>query len=306
MKEQKKSNTDAELLEESAAESIPDTASAPKKKKSRLKKFLLVMAAIILLWWFNNYSLKTVSFTIYSDKIVSPLRIAVLSDLHATEYGISNEKILGKIEKADPDLVFMLGDMYSTDSTDTEINIAAELVDMVINAGYTVYFVTGEHDNSDEFADRIADLGAHVMDYTGEYITVNGNKLQILGIDNVYFSPTFDLNNAFSLAPDCYSILMAHIPNYDDYSAFGADLTLCGDTHGGIIQLPFDKGPVYYSETRQWFPEISGHRADVFDKGIFPYNGGNMFITSGIGNSPVAARFNNRPEIAVIDIKPQE
>lgn len=31
---------------------------------------------------------------------------------------------------------------------------------------------------------------------------------------------------------------------------------------------------------------------------------GFMYITSGIGNSPFPARFNNRPEIAVIDIVP--
>ena len=98
---------------------------------------------------------------------------------------------------------------------------------------------------------------------------------------------------------------MAHIPNYDSYAAFGADLTICGDTHGGIIQLPFGRGPAYYSETGEWFPEIFGSRSDIYDKGMFDYDGGTMFITSGLGAYPLAARFNNRPEIAFIDIVPQ-
>lgn len=304
MEEQKITNSAAASTE--SASDGSSGKSAQKKKKGRLKRFFIFIAIVFIVWWFNNYTLKTVKFTIYSDKISSAVRIAVLSDLHATEYGISNEKILSKVVKSEPDLVFILGDMYTTGSEWDDIQIAIDLVSMLVEEELPVYFVPGEHDTSRKYIDAVAETGAHVMDYKGEIISVNGNNIQILGIDNVYFSPTFDLNNAFSLAPDCYSILMAHLPNYEKYSEFGADLSICGDTHGGIIQLPFNMGPAYYSKTGEWFPEISGYRSDVFDKGMFPYNGGNMFITSGIGASPVPARFNNRPEIAVIDIKPSK
>lgn len=276
---------------------------APKKKKSKAKRFLMFIAILFIIWWFNNYTLKTAKFTVNSDKITNSVRIAVMSDLHATEHGISNENILRKIENSDPDLVFMLGDMYSRDSEWEDIEIPIDLVSMITGKGYPVYFVPGEHDTSRTYIDEMAAAGAHVMDYKSEIINVNGNNIEILGIDNVYFSPTFDLNNAFTLTPGCFSILMAHIPNYESYAAFGADLTICGDTHGGIIQLPFGRGPAYYSETSEWFPEISGYREDIYDKGMFPYSGGAMFITSGIGAYPLPARLNNRPEIAVIDIE---
>lgn len=284
-----------------------ENINAPKKKKKKhhFRRFLIIAAAIVFIWWFNNYTLTTPEYTVYSDKISGSFRIAVLSDLHATEHGISNEKIVNKINDAAPDLVFMLGDMYSRDSDESEIAIPIELVSMLTSEGYSVYFIPGEHDTAQSYLEGMEKAGAHVMDYRGEIIDVNGNSVQILGIDNVYFSPTFDLNNAFTLADGCYTILMAHIPNYEAYSAFGADLTICGDTHGGIIQLPFDKGPAYYSETGEWFPEISGQRDDIYDKGMFPYEGGAMFITSGIGAYPVPARFNNRPEIAIIDIEPE-
>lgn len=303
MKEQKKSCTAAETKYSSETE---NTAQNKPKKKKRFARFFGFIIIIALIWWFSNYTLKTPKFVVYSDEISNPFRIAVLSDLHASEHGISNETILRKIEKTDPELVFILGDMYSRNSEWELMQIPIELTQMICDSGYTVYFVPGEHDTSQLYIDKIAEAGAHVMDYRSEIINVNGNNIEILGIDNVMYSPTFDLNNAFTLTDGCFSILMAHIPNYEKFARFGADLTLCGDTHGGIIQLPFDKGPAYYAEKGQWFPEIFGSRSDVFDKGMFPYSGGNMFITSGIGDYPLPIRLNNRPEIAVIDVKPNE
>lgn len=301
MKEQKKSSTAVDTCD--IAE---NSAPAPAKKKNSVRRIFIFLMAVGLFWWFSNYTLKTPKFVIYSEKISQPFRIAVLSDLHASESGISNEAILRKIDNAAPDIVFMLGDMYSRNSSWELMQIPIELSQMICDSGYLVYFVPGEHDTSQLYIDKIAETGAHVMDYRSEIISVNGNNVEILGIDNVMYSPTFDLNNAFTLTEGCFSILMAHIPNYEKFAQFGTDLTLCGDTHGGIIQLPFGKGPAYYAETGQWLPEISGSRSDIFDKGMFPYTGGNMFITSGIGAYPVPARINNRPEIAVIDIEPAE
>lgn len=295
---QKKNNKS----DQKETEIIQDT---PKKKKNT-GKILIIIVFLILFWWFSNYTLKTSKYVIYSENISNPFRIAVLSDQHATKNGISNDTIIKKIKKADPDIVFLLGDMYSRNSEWDLIKIPIELSQMICNNGYRVYFIPGEHDTSQLYIDKIAETGAKVMDYKNEIINLKGNNIEIFGIDNVMYSDTFDLNNAFSLSNGCFSIVMAHIPNYEKFALFGADLTICGDTHGGIIQLPFNKGPAYYGETQQWLPELFGNRADIFDKGLFPYKDGNMFITSGIGSYPVPMRINNRPEIAVIDIKPTQ
>ncbi len=274
----------------------------PKKKKNRLGRFLLFVAVIAVIWWYNNFTIKTPEFTVVSPKIKSDIKIAVMSDYHAADYGIDNEQIMAKIHEIDPDIVFMLGDMYSRKSEWELIEIPVKLAESVVHEGYRLYFVPGEHDTSQEYLDAVSAAGAHVMDYMGEKIEVNGTNLQILGIDNVYYSDTFDLNNVFTPDPYSFSILMAHIPNYEKFADFGADLTLCGDSHGGIIQLPFGRGPAYYSETGTWFPELFGEKDNVYDKGFFSYEGGAMFITSGLGSYPVPARLNNRPEIAVITL----
>ena len=89
------------------------------------------------------------------------------------------------------------------------------------------------------------------------------------------------------------------------FADFGADLTLCADTHGGMFRLPF-VGPVYDTQTRIKFPNLKNTGIPVYDKGWFDYQGGSMFITSGVGDSPYPVRFFNRPEIVCLDILPSE
>ncbi len=272
--------------------------------KLRFRRFCAVILILFLVWWFNNYTLKINHVELVSGKITNPLRIAVISDCHFTKHGISAKKILNKVEKSKPDIVFMLGDMYTRNSSWDIIEIAIELTQSIIDDGYPVYFVTGDHDTDEEYIKAIAETGANVMNYNSEKISVNGNNIQIFGIDNVYYSPTFDLKTVFTPDENYYNILLAHIPNYEKFSDFGADLTVCADTHGGMVQLPFGLGCLIDSSTMEWFPEIFGNNT-VYDKGLFDYPNGTMFITSGIGVSPVPVRFNNRPEIAVIDIEPE-
>lgn len=286
-----------------------ESSSYKRKRvsKARLcfRRFCAFMIILLFIWWFNNYTLKITRVDLVSDKITNPVRIAVISDCHFTKHGISNSTILHKVERTEPDIVLMLGDLYTRNSTWDIIEIPIALTQSIVDAGYPVYFVTGDHDTDEEYIEAIAETGAKVMNYNSETVNVNGNNIQIFGIDNVYYSPTFNLKTVFSPDENCYSILMAHIPNYEKFADFGADLTVCADTHGGMIQLPFGLGSAIDSSTMEWFPKIRGN-STVYDKGLFDYQNGTMFITSGIGVSPAPVRFNNRPEIAVIDIEPNK
>lgn len=272
------------------------------KKTLRHRRFFAVIILLVIVWWFNNFTVKITEQTVKSPKISASVRIAVVSDMHATDFGISVDSIVSKMKKTSPDIIIELGDMYTTGSSQELMDKPVELTKKLVDEGFPVYFVNGEHDTDRKYIKKMAEAGAHVMNYESETITVNGNRLRILGIDNVYYSGTFDLSNEFTLDDSCFNILLAHIPNYEKFARFGADLTLCADTHGGMIQLPFDMGPVYHEGN--WFPQLKSGNT-VYDKGCFDYKNGTMFITSGIGNSPVPARFNNRPEIAVIELIPE-
>lgn len=271
------------------------------KKKHPFIKFISVIFVFFIFWRYNNYHLTINETSVSSHKITEPVRFAVLSDLHAHNGGISNDTVLDKLKKANPDTVFVLGDMYSRNSDLNEQNLALQLMQS-ITENYPTYFVPGDHDTSESYKSALSDLGVHVMNYAEETFELKGNRFRIIGIDNVYYSHTFDLNNAFMLDESCYNILLAHIPNYEKFADFGADLTLCADTHGGMARLPFI-GTLYDSLSGKIFPTL--RNAEVYDKGWFKYDGGAMFITSGIGDSPYPIRLFNLPEIVSLEILPE-
>lgn len=285
---------------------VSENSPKPGKKKRRFRNLLIFLLVVAAIWWFGNYSITYPKYKVYSDKIAEPFTIAVLSDYHASGYSIGIDRIVSGIDRKNPDIVCILGDMYSLGSDDDIKAKAVELAADIVGNGYPVYFVPGEHDHDSIYLEQLRDSGVHVMDYNEEYTVINGNNVRILGIDNAYYSSTFDLANAFERDESCFNILLAHIPNYDKFSKFGTDITLCGDTHGGIIQLPFGRGPAYDADSGEWFPELFGSRSDIYDKGLFPYTGGTMFVTSGLGAYPFPARFNNLPEIAIITVNPSQ
>ena len=278
---------------------------APAKKAEKRSHLWLWILIFLGVWWFSNYTLKITETELETTKVSAPVRIAVISDLHATKHGIKNSNIVSSVTNASPDIVFILGDMYTRKSEWDLIQKPIDLTADIISAGYPVYYVTGEHDTDERYVSELQKAGAHVLSYDEETIDVNGSSFHIMGIDNVYYSPTFDLNTVFSIDEGSFNILLAHIPNYDKFADFGADLTLCGDTHGEMAQLPFGAGPIYCSDKKQWFPKLLHKEQKIYDKGFFDYEGGTMFITSGIGVYPAPVRFNNRPEIVIMDIRPK-
>ena len=96
---------------------------------------------------------------------------------------------------------------------------------------------------------------------------------------------------------DTFSILIAHNPEYFPYyAAWGADLTVSGHIHGGIMRLPWIGGVI--SPSLRLFPK--------YDSGEFEENGKKMILSRGMGLHHIKLRFFNRPEISVIKITCQD
>ena len=89
-----------------------------------------------------------------------------------------------------------------------------------------------------------------------------------------------------------FNILLTHNPLYaESYSGWGADLTLAGHIHGGIIRIPFAGGLL--SPERELFPR--------YDAGLYQVGGKTLIVNRGLGNS-FGFRAFNRPEISVITL----
>lgn len=264
-------------------------------KHKKLIIALEIIFLVVFFWWFGTFRIKINSITIASDKIKDKITIVHITDLHGSSFGKNNEKLIKKIDEQKPNIIVATGDMYSAGDEKGK-QVAFQLLTELAKS-YPTYFVNGEHDSNESFMENLKAHNVKVLDYQDEIITIGNTNLHFYGISNVYYSPTFNLNHEFTLDPENYSILLAHIANLPAFEKFGVDLALCGDTHGGQVRLPF-LGAIYTQDS--WFPDLQGKPM----KGLYSQNNTNLFISCGLGNYPIPIRIFNRPEIAVIQLIP--
>ena len=92
---------------------------------------------------------------------------------------------------------------------------------------------------------------------------------------------------------NAYSVLLSHRPElFETYAACDVDLVLSGHAHGGQFRLPFVGGLI--APNQGLLPK--------YDAGLFTDGNTNMIVSRGIGNSIISIRFNNRPEIVLIEL----
>jgi hypothetical protein len=90
-----------------------------------------------------------------------------------------------------------------------------------------------------------------------------------------------------------FSILLAHDPlYYPSYREWGADLTLSGHIHGGVINIPGLGGVL--SPDRSLFPK--------YDAGHFDEGGKHLVVSRGLGNH-FLIRVNNPAEVVTVVLR---
>ena len=264
----------------------------------------LFFAVIIGLTIWGNTSVALNNVTITDSEIPKDFngyRIALVSDLHSSRLW---EKAIAKVEKAEPDIVVIAGDLISRDDVDVERALNFVLEMMKITEGFCFY-IPGNHEKDlpeetyAQLVEGMRSMGVRIMDENdpvamiingkGEYIALVGDaagdpsKVGQLGSNNTPYQNF-----------DGYKILLTHNPAYfDDYAAAGFDLVLSGHTHGGQIRLPFI-GAVYCPD-QGFFPE--------YDSGVITKGDSTIVISRGIGNSSFPIRFLCRPEVVVIELQ---
>ena len=280
-----------------------------KKRKSII---LAVVAAILfaLIAWiiWGNTALELNTYTVTSARLpecFDGYRIAHVSDLHNTEIGRDNEKLLAMLRDADPDMIAITGDLIDSRSTNAEIalNFIREAVKIA-----PCYYVTGNHEarisEYDELKEAMKAAGVTVLEDAQTEISLTGESITLIGVND----PSHQTDYLFSDAEcvmnakleelhadsDGYTILLSHRPElFDTYADHGMDLVLSGHAHGGQFRLPFIGGLV--APNQGLFPE--------YDAGIYTDGNTNMLVSRGVGNSILPFRINNRPEVILIELQ---
>lgn len=269
-------------------------------RKKWLICLLLLAAVIILAVIALDPRMVVRQYTIESDKVDAPVRLAVIADFHGCNYGEGAKQLIDAVEAESPDAVLLVGDIFDDvlpwgDSEALVRSLAAQ---------YPCYYVTGNHeywsDEVDEIFRIIEEVGATVLNANCAALIVKGQTINLCGVPDPY--AMVDTETALGLAAknikqEGFTVLLAHRPELiDKYAATGTfDLVVSGHAHGGQVRIP---GLIngLFAPNQGFLPEYAG--------GLYEVDGTTMIVSRGLAReSTRIPRIFNRPELVVIEIK---
>ena len=273
--------------------------------KSNEKKIILIIifcTAVGLLIVLTTYFFLPVTerFNLLKEGDENAVRCVLVTDLHSCYYGKNQKNLIERIDKENPDIIFLGGDIFDDKIDDDNAVIFLE----EISKKYKCFYVSGNHEywseRCDEMKEKVRSLGITVLEGDCETITVNGKTIDICGVDdptrltNSQFKEQLD--NAYAkTSEDHYKILLTHRPERTDlYVKYDYDLILSGHAHAGQIRIPFINIGLY-APNQGLFSK--------YTSGIYTLeNGSRLIVSRGLAReSTPAPRFFNHPEIVVID-----
>ena len=296
-----------------------------KKQFFTRKRIILLAAAVVLLilaiFAFDT-RLMVRKYSIEAEEIETPIRVALVTDLHSCYYGENQSDLIDAIDVENPDVILLGGDIFDDvkEDTNTELFLAG------IADKYPCYYVTGNHEcwgGKYRFDNQMAILEKYsipVLSGETQTLTVNGEAIRLCGVDDpdVYMvntDPEQDpegyiqaqtikedtfINTLAALSDEAdenvFTILLSHRPEYcKTYMKYTFDLVLCGHAHGGQWRIPGILNGLY-APHQGIFPKYAGGRYDSEDM--------TMIVSRGLAKETTRIpRIFNRPELVVIDVK---
>ena len=279
-------------------------------KKALISVCTLIAVLLVLIIWtiWGNTALMVSTVTVSSNRIPTAFNgflIAQVSDLHNAVFGENNAELLQILSECKPNIIVVTGDLVDAEHTD--IDVALDFAKEAAQIAGT-YYVTGNHEGSlsqyDELKTGLESMGVVVLEDTSMQLEYNGEKVTLIGLSD----PSFTLKgNMLGEVPamvdtklrgligdkDDYTILLSHRPElFETYVNCGVDIVLSGHAHGGQFRLPFIGGLV--APNQGLFPK--------YEAGLYKKGDTNMIVCRGLGNSIIPIRFNNRPEIVLLEL----
>ncbi len=280
--------------------------------------FVIVLCCLYL--YLGKNILVTTKYTMKSADIPEAFdgyKILQISDFHSKKFPDNNEGLAKTINELEPDIIVATGDMLNA-AQDDDGEVFLELIPK-LDPDIPIYYTAGNHESVDEITDpksasvyfeRTAELGVIRLDNGKVVLNKEGESIDLYGleIEMTYYrdrrNPDFDklklksehIEELIGPAEDSrFVVLMAHNPLYfEAYAKWGADLTLTGHVHGGMIYVPL-KGGMFSPEYSLW-PQYYAGDYHMDDKV--------MFVNRGIGSSgTIPVRILDNPEVCLITLE---
>ena len=281
-----------------------------KKQKIIITAFFCVFLVLFAVYCvYQNNMLTVTEYDIADERLPESFdgfTVAQISDFHNPRSDFLKESVLEELTKLSPDIIVITGDFIDSRKPKTEISLAfaEELVKIS-----PVYFAPGNHearipDIYGPFEKELRDMGVHVLRNSSEKIHINGDAINILGIDDATFYGTQDKYICTAEAIDgiiydkgLFTITLSHRPEiFSVYTQKEQDLVFSGHLHGGQFVIPYLGG--LYMPTEGLFPD--------YCEGVHTEGSTTMVVSRGIGNSAFPIRINNRPELIFVTLRTEE
>lgn len=267
-----------------------------RQKKWVLIPVSIILALVILICVAFNSSLKTQFYTVESEKISAPVRLALITDLHGSGYGEKESELIKTIDKQAPDAILLGGDIFDEN---TAWDNAEYLLEGI--SKYPCYYVTGNHEYVTGKIGVIYSIlrshGVKILSGNFDVFEVNGQKINICGIADpdagLMAQQLRDL--AYVHNNGNFTLLLTHRTNeIETYRNYNFDLVLAGHNHGGQWRLP---GIIngFFTPDQGFFPDYAGGRYDFDDT--------TLIVGRGLARDYKIPRIFNRPELVIVDLK---
>ncbi|MCK1975893.1 metallophosphoesterase [Jeotgalicoccus huakuii] len=233
-------------------------------------------------------------------------RIIQVSDYHNAFFGRSASNLLRAIKKANPDVIFITGDVI--DRRTPFLKRSKTFIEKVTNI-QDAYYVTGNHEADYTKFHKLYEIigNSDVVNVTKKAVELEhrGEKINLTGVSDVWFfgdeenimtyrNFSNEIKKNVNNLPHNFTILLAHRPELlSIYSKNPVDLVFCGHAHGGQIRLPIVKG--LYAPHQGVNPK--------YTEGLYEKDGTTMVVSRGLGNSRFPFRVFNHPELVVVELK---
>ena len=275
---------------------------AKRKGKKQAVFFALALAALIV--WVgiaSSYRLVVSRHVLRSSKINNPLRMLLVADLHSCRYGEGQTELVQAIDKLNPDILMLCGDIADDDLPigNTEKLLAA------VADRYPCFYVSGNHEYWSGEIESIKRLvrryGVKILE--GEYtpLAIREEKIIICGVDDPesgnFMSQLERAAKGTAIGP--YTVLLSHRPErFAQYVPFSFDLVLSGHAHGGLWRIPGLLDGLA-APNQGFFPR--------YTNGSYREQSTTMIVSRGLAReSTRLPRFFNPTELVIIDLQPDE
>lgn len=262
---------------------------------------------------------KITNYKIESEKLSQKLKLVMISDWHNVVFGERNEPVFTTLRNIAPDAILIAGDLVLGKEEAPLWPALETLKELVLIA--PVFYAPGNHEQRmkqypqnyeasfEDYEKEFKKLGVHYLENKKETLLIKGEEIQIYGLKLPYEyykkgskkakkgPDAEELKKLIGTSSrDNFQILLAHTPRYArTYFEWGADLTLSGHYHGGVMRLPFG-GKGALSPDFVLFPK--------YCYGLFRQGEKNLITGSGLGEHTFPIRIANPRELVVISCIP--